>query len=82
MKRLLIIGVFATVALLIVRMGFPKLHERLEARCKAMFEKMSSPQPACCGGPSGEVTLHQPAREECEQTAARDADRAESVAVA
>jgi hypothetical protein len=82
MKRLLIIGVFATVALLIIRARLPKLHERMEARCKAMFEKNASPQPGCCEEPSAEVTRHQTEREHCEQTDARDADRTESVAVA
>ena len=43
MKRLLIIALFATVALLIVRTRLPKVQKSMEAHCKAMFEKMSNP---------------------------------------
>ena len=40
MKRLLILGLFATVALLIVRTRLPKVREQLEAHCEDMFERM------------------------------------------
>ena len=77
MKRLLIIALIATVAFLIVRTRLPKLHERMMARCKAMFEQNSSAQPGCCAEPSSDVTAPQTERN-CEQIS----DRAESGAVA
>jgi hypothetical protein len=40
MKRILIVGAFATIAFLILRPRVSKLRERLEARCEGMFEQM------------------------------------------
>lgn len=40
MKRILIVGAFATIAFLILRTRVSKLRERLEARCERMFEQM------------------------------------------
>ena len=42
MRRILIVGVLTGVGFLIVRVIAPKLklHERLMARCEAMFEQM------------------------------------------
>jgi hypothetical protein len=40
MKRILIVGAFATIAFLILRPRVSKLRERLEARCEGMVEQM------------------------------------------
>ena len=40
MRRIVIVGAFVGVGILIVRARVPKLHERLMARCEAMFERM------------------------------------------
>jgi len=40
MRRIAIIGALAGVGILIARARVPKLHERLMARCEAMFERM------------------------------------------
>jgi hypothetical protein len=45
MKRILIVGAFATIAFLILRPRVSKLRERLEARCEAMFEQMPNTFP-------------------------------------
>ena len=40
MRRTVIVGVLVGVGVLTVRARLPKLHERLMARCEAMFERM------------------------------------------
>jgi hypothetical protein len=40
MRRLLIVGALLGIGTLIVRARVPRLHERLMARCEAMFERM------------------------------------------
>jgi hypothetical protein len=40
MRRLVIVGVLAGVGILVARVRVPKLHERLSARCDAMFQRM------------------------------------------
>ena len=40
MRRIVIVGAFMGVGILIVRARVPKLHDRLMARCEAMFERM------------------------------------------
>lgn len=40
MRRIVIVGAFVGVGILIVRARVPKLHDRLVARCEAMFERM------------------------------------------
>jgi hypothetical protein len=45
MKRILIVGAFATIAFLILRTRVSTLRKRLEARCEAMFEQMPNTFP-------------------------------------
>jgi hypothetical protein len=40
MRRIVIVGAVVGVGILLVRARVPKLHERLMARCEAMFERM------------------------------------------
>lgn len=40
MRRIVTVGAFAGVGVLIVRGRVPRLHERLVARCEAIFERM------------------------------------------
>lgn len=45
MRRIVIVGAFVGVGILIARARMPKLHERLMARCEAMFERMPDTLP-------------------------------------
>lgn len=40
MRRIVIVGGLVGVGVLLVRARVPRLHERLVARCEAMFERM------------------------------------------
>jgi hypothetical protein len=40
MRRIVIVGAFVGAGMLIARARMPNLHERLMARCEAMFERM------------------------------------------
>ena len=40
MRRIVIVGALGAACVLIARARLPKLHERLMARCEAMFERM------------------------------------------
>ena len=40
MRRILIVGAFVAAGVVVARARLPKLHERLMARCEAMFERM------------------------------------------
>ena len=40
MRRIVIVGAFVGVGVLMVRARVPELHERLMARCESMFERM------------------------------------------